>query len=594
MKKILILFCLILITSFSLAASYSPIFSLQGLYTANNLYVTGNYDFKHILVDANSDGANELFEETETNVSVTNGLFTVYLGDQNDITGIDFDDTLWLETYVDDVYQNRVPFYPRIADVPVKFTVCATGCDYTSPVDAANAIGAGGGIIHLADEVFTITEAIVLKSSVILEGEGDGTQIKIGANDINAIELIGTDASHKVFTTIKDLTISGSSRGYTSNGIWLGYGHRIYVKDVLFYQIDGHGLVLYDIDDGYFNDLTLQDVGNAGNAKDVISIQTSPEDGSTANYFSNIGIEANYFHGIALEASSAGNKFVNFKVHGQLPTPGDYYGLLVASQRNKFVNGEIDQFGSLEGIRVTGAENTFSNMNVFTGEGTGFSASGTAVNTVLTNSWIYNITAGDGVHLMGNDSIVSNNIVEEADIGFNIESNRATITGNNASTNGEHGFDLNTCDYCIVSNNIAFQNSQSSTNSFSGFYVTNSDEGIYSNNVSKDLQGTKTQKHGLEIVSDSNYNSFIGNVMMNSGNTANYRQDQNDAANNYEADNVFAYGGQGFSVAVAIAGTSCNDTAFSKGGVCKSVVDIDNLTTDTCASTSDTRMCVIG
>ena len=95
--------------AFVSSASFSERLNFWGQYKVNNVWVTGDYNFEFRIVDSNSGTGNVLFDELHRPLTVNKSVWQVRLGDFNSLSGLVFDKNYFLETYVNNVFQSRVP-----------------------------------------------------------------------------------------------------------------------------------------------------------------------------------------------------------------------------------------------------------------------------------------------------------------------------------------------------------------------------------------------------------------------------------------------------------------------------------------------------
>src|SRR5215813_1319426 len=79
MIRVILIANLSLLLLTSLAQAQTTAFTYQGKLTDSGNLATGNYDFQFTLFDALSGGAQQGTTQTVSNVTVTNGIFTVNL-----------------------------------------------------------------------------------------------------------------------------------------------------------------------------------------------------------------------------------------------------------------------------------------------------------------------------------------------------------------------------------------------------------------------------------------------------------------------------------------------------------------------------------
>lgn len=148
--------------------------SYQGLLTqpTGQPIADGTYGLYFRLYDANT-GGNLVWEETQTNVLVTKGLFNVYLGSVTSLAGVDFNQQLWLESGM----QNDAAFEPRTRLAVVPYAIHAEHADKAGSLDD-NATGfvrslntKQGDLVITGSGGITVTmsgDSIMLSSNIVV------------------------------------------------------------------------------------------------------------------------------------------------------------------------------------------------------------------------------------------------------------------------------------------------------------------------------------------------------------------------------------------------------------------------------------------
>jgi len=133
--------------------------SYQGLLTqANGTPLTGAQNLGLRLYDAPT-GGNLVWEEVQTGVTVTSGLFNVYLGSVNSLAGVNFEQQLYLEVAL----QGSTPFLPRTRLAVVPYAIRAERALVAGELDgnATNVVrtvnGQDGNITILGENGITVT-----------------------------------------------------------------------------------------------------------------------------------------------------------------------------------------------------------------------------------------------------------------------------------------------------------------------------------------------------------------------------------------------------------------------------------------------------
>ena len=164
--------------------------SYQGLLTApsGDPVADGTYTLVIRLFDAESGGT-QVYEEQQT-VSVTSGLFNIYIGSVESLASIDFDQQLWLETGL----SGQVPFTPRtrLAVVPYAIRAESAGTadeisdDATGVVRSLN--GGDGDLTIIGQEGISVTRD---GDTIVVSGTLSGDAIQQITSADGTIDVIG-------------------------------------------------------------------------------------------------------------------------------------------------------------------------------------------------------------------------------------------------------------------------------------------------------------------------------------------------------------------------------------------------------------------
>lgn len=116
--------------------------------------------------------------------------------------------------------------------------------DQTEINTAITALGATGGIIHLTEGTFSITGAIQTSSSVILEGSGHGTILKIPDGNASTFDML--EGSAKSNVKVRDLVIDGNRANVsgTNKGIEFLNVTKFYIEDCIVQNTSGVGIYI--------------------------------------------------------------------------------------------------------------------------------------------------------------------------------------------------------------------------------------------------------------------------------------------------------------------------------------------------------------
>lgn len=211
------------------------------------------------------------------------------------------------------------------------YTVCASGCDYTTiqaGLNQSNAVG--GANIYLTDSTYTISATTTYPSNTVLQGNTYGTTLNVNAGNVSTVFKAST-TSVSAFT-IKHLQISNT--GTAGLGV----------------AIDGSNAA-----ENIYEDMQINGFGTALKISD------------TAN---------NTFYNVARNLRLFTNN-ICIDINGTTPTnDNSFYDIRCAPRTG----------GGGPGLRITrGQNNVFYNLNVEPGTGTGITGIAlTTANTINT------------------------------------------------------------------------------------------------------------------------------------------------------------------------------------------------------------------
>lgn len=170
----------------------------------------GTYTFIFALYDASSGGNKKWGDETQNNVSVTNGIFTVTLGSVTPLTGVDFNqDNLWLNiTFNGEAFGSRI----RFTAVPYAFN--ASSLDGVVATNSATAFTLSGSTNSL--QTLTVNGSITIGSTIQPTAAG---ALTVQSNGSNTLTLESGGGGISIGTsTGGTVTIGRTGQGITLPG----------------------------------------------------------------------------------------------------------------------------------------------------------------------------------------------------------------------------------------------------------------------------------------------------------------------------------------------------------------------------------------
>lgn len=288
----------------------------------------GTYSFTFKIYDASS-GGNQLWSETQSSVSVTNGIFQVALGSTTPLTSVNFNqDALWLDiTFNGENFTSRV----RLASVPqainsqylggVVATQSATGFNFaggTSTVSTVSFTTAGSTLTLQPGTSGGLTVQSNGANGLTLDTGGNGA-INVGKNNATSI-IFGNSSTNPSFSFngTGAFTVTGGGNNNITFGSSTGTGTVVV-------QPNAGGQAALIVDDKGLGDIFTASVSGAG--KFVI------------NHSGNVGIQ---------------NASLTPQAHLDIGVNGDG----IDAMRTAGGNFSIDQYGHVNGLAFNYSSNS--------------------------------------------------------------------------------------------------------------------------------------------------------------------------------------------------------------------------------------------
>ena len=443
---------------------------------------------------------------------------------------IDFDNA-WLRNPRNDA---KLMLGPRAADVVVyrdgdnavaidsKGRIISKSTIHDNVInDAINYLSSNGGGLLKLNGVFTISSPIVIKSNIILSGNGSSTKIVIADNaNINAIENPSAEPITDV--VIQNITIDGNRSNQSSNGIGIniGYGvaksnitirnvkiinmlsHAIWVdgsvspKNILIDNVyisnSYSGIAGYNHENVTVRKVYIENVdwegihltGNSSVTPAYVSKRPRIYDVIIVNSGGN-GIDISYTEGAIVSGfyiSSCGVKGINGE-----PLSDSAHSDIPEGDRAVIENGIIENCSG-SGIYITYGYRTRI-RNVY----------------VINCGQAYAGTTDErrhGIVFAVEHGVIENVVVSGSGgsgIKLNLNSKYARIIRSYLISNNEHGIHWYNPQYGIIAYNVVMNNGQSGTG-YNGIHIEGSLASFRTlviGNASMDLQTTKTQEYGI-------------------------------------------------------------------------------------------------
>ncbi|MBN1761620.1 MAG: right-handed parallel beta-helix repeat-containing protein [Methanomicrobia archaeon] len=408
------------------------------------------------------------------------------------------------------------------ASAATTYTVCASGCDYTSIQAAVNAANPGDTII-VHDG--TYTENVVVNKSLMIRSQNGAAVTTVQAADTGDIVFYVTADD----VTICGFTVTGATEGY---GIYLdGVQHCAILNNNA--SSNSIGIYLYDSSN---NTLTCNTANYTGYGIFLYDSSSNTLSGNTANGNGGDGICL-----LSMWSSSSNNTLTCNTANGN---GGDGIALLDSSSNT--LSGNTANGNGGDGISVSyywssGSNNNELSCNTANGNGEdGIYLYYSSNNTLSCNTANENGADNILLHYSSNNNTLTGNDASEG-VWYGIQvsySSNNTLTGNDVSANGWDGIYLwgGSSNNTLTGNNV-------SANGWAGIHLfTSSNNSITCNLVANNVQrgfyldwGSSGNNTGNTIsnntiMANGEYNATIGGWEWNFDN---FQSDAVVAEDNY-------------------------------------------------------------
>jgi parallel beta-helix repeat protein len=414
------------------------------------------------------------------------------------------------------------------------YTVCTSGCNYTSIQAAINAAQPGDTII-VRDGTYTENVEVNVANLTLRSENGSAFTTVLAAVNASDVFLVTANSVTITGFTVRNANdsasaacgihlhsvhhciVSGNNASGNYRGIYLFSSSKNTLSDNTVSK-NGFGIYLNYSSNNNLTANTANSNIRYGNSYDGnsygIRLQSSSNNTLTANT-----ANWNYDYGIGLQSSSNNTLTANTANWNY-----DYgIGLLFSSTNNLTNNTASD---NSRGIRLE----SMSNNNTLTGNTVTNNSHGillwSSCNNVLTgNTASYN---DYGIYLLSlsNNSLMDNTVSNNNYGIYLYDSSNNNLTGNSAHSNNDYGIYLEYSSNNNLTGNTASNNSDygiylddSSKNTLAGNIASNNEDGISldsscNNNTITGNSASYNSRDGMYLSSSSN------NILM--GNTASY------------------------------------------------------------------------
>jgi len=374
-------------------------------------------------------------------------------------------------------------------------------CDGTSDEDEINEaisnLPSGGGIVHLKKGTYTIDGAVlILKSNVMLEGEGPATIIKAAnGSNLNTVVQLGNGGTTAYSNIIvKNLLIDGNAAGQTTENSspLVLYGASGYeIKRIIVENCHLTNARLDCLKMIYAEECIIKDNLFYNNTGTAIGLFSSSQ-------YNSIHGNVSYNNGYFIYDSGCNYNSITGNV-----SRGDGYGFYLSNGWRESISGNMVYSPSNYGAYIIGAQRVAITGNHFYG-GTwgiiaGNSSNATKYNSITGNTFAWQSSPVIALYLGSGGT------------GWN------TISGNTIYGPGTHGIYIYGSSYNTINGNIIDGASRTTTNTSNSIYLHNNGSVYSTYNVvtGNNCQASQTNKAAYHIRENSasdDYNLIIGNV----------------------------------------------------------------------------------
>ena len=369
--------------------------------------------------------------------------------------------------------------------------------DQTEINEAISTLPVGGGIVRLKKGTYNLTGVVeILKSNVVLEGEGSATIIKAAnASNLGDVVRIGNGGTTSYTNiAVRNLMIDGNQANQTSG--------------------NSSPLVLWGTSSFKHSRIIIENCWLTGARLDCLKV-IAIEDSIIRNciIYSNTGAaiglfttsQYNAITGNVLASNSYGiyDSACNYNAMTGNVIRNNSYGIYVSNGWREVITGNMFFTSTNYGVYLIGAQRVAVTGNQFYGDSWGIvvgnSSNITRYNVITGNTlaWITN----HGIALYYGTGTTVNNVV----------------SGNSIFGPGGHGVYIYASSYNTITGNVIDGASRTTTNTSHSIYLSNNGTVYSTYNVisSNNCQATQTNKaayHIREQSASDDFNLAIGNV----------------------------------------------------------------------------------
>jgi len=372
------------------------------------------------------------------------------------------------------------------------------GTDDQSEInEAISNLPSGGGIVRLKKGMYSLTGVVeILKSNVVLEGEGAATIIRAAnASNLGDVVRIGNGGTtNYVNIAVRNLMIDGNQANQTSG--------------------NSSPLVLWGTSSYKHSRITVENCWLTGAKLDCLKV-IAIEDSVIKNCF----IYSNTGAAIGLFTSSQYNT-----ITGNVMTSNSY-GIYDSACNYNTMTGNVSRSNGYGFYLSNGWREVISGNTIFTSTNYGIYLIGAQRVTVTGNnlygdSW--GIIIGNSTNITKYNLISGNTIAWATSQGIALYYGSGTtihniVTGNHIFGCGGHGIYVYGSSYNTITGNAIDNASRTTNNTSHSIFLTNngtvySTYNIVSSNNCQATQANKAAYHIREQSASDDYNLAIGNI----------------------------------------------------------------------------------
>jgi len=374
---------------------------------------------------------------------------------------------------------------------------CDGTADQAEINEALSNLPSGGGIVRIKKGTYNLTGVVeILKSNVILEGEGTATLLRVvNSANLGDVVRIGNGGSVSYTNiTIRDFMIDGNQANQTSGA--------------------NSPLVLWGTTSYKHSKLNIENMWLTGAKQDCLKV-IAIEDSVIKNcyIYSNVGTAIGLFTtsqyisivGNVLVSNSYGvyDNACNYNTMTGNVVRNNGYGFYVSSGLRETITGNMIFTSTNYGVYLTGAQRVTVTGNNFYGDNwsivVGNSSNITKYNVITGNVIAWPTSQGIALYY-GSGTTISN-----------------VVSGNHIFGAGGHGIYVYASSYNTITGNAIDNASRGTNNTSHSIYLSNngtiySTYNVISSNNLHATQANKSAYHIREQGTSDDYNLAIGNI----------------------------------------------------------------------------------